>query len=99
MGNEMYKDTSHNGSVNAVAWAPHEFGLEIAAASADGKISLLTYQDGESKWYRQEYPAHVGGVNSISWCSPHSDNSAGGAWRFATGGCDNTVKIWSKKDK
>jgi WD40 repeat protein len=33
-----------NSLVNSVAWAPHEYGLVLACASSDGKISILTYQ-------------------------------------------------------
>lgn len=32
--------------MNSVAFAPHELGLMLAAASSDGSISILTYQEG-----------------------------------------------------
>ena len=32
----------HQGSVNAIAWAPWECGLKLAACSADGAISLIS---------------------------------------------------------
>jgi protein transport protein SEC13 len=32
--------------VNAIAWAPHEYGLILGCASADGTISILTHQVG-----------------------------------------------------
>lgn len=30
--------------VNSVSWAPHEYGLELAAGSSDGKVSILTWK-------------------------------------------------------
>ena len=30
--------------VNSICWAPHEYGLMLAAGSSDGKISILTYK-------------------------------------------------------
>lgn len=30
-------------AVNSVAWAPHELGLHLAAASSDGKVSILSH--------------------------------------------------------
>ena len=32
------------GSVNSVSWAPHEYGLVLAAGSSDGKVSILTWK-------------------------------------------------------
>lgn len=40
---KFYEYTGHESSVNAVAWAPHEYGLVLACASSDGAISILTY--------------------------------------------------------
>ena len=37
----------HASSVNGIAWAPHEYGLQLAASSSDGRISVLTHR-GES---------------------------------------------------
>ena len=30
--------------VNSVAWAPHEYGLVLAAGSSDGKVSIISYK-------------------------------------------------------
>ncbi len=30
--------------VNSISWAPHEYGLILAAGSSDGKISILTWK-------------------------------------------------------
>jgi len=35
-----------------VAFAPHELGLMLAAASSDGSISILTYQEGAWSPYK-----------------------------------------------
>jgi protein transport protein SEC13 len=34
----------HGASVNAISWAPHEYGLMLACASSDGKVSILSFQ-------------------------------------------------------
>ena len=31
-------------SVNSISWAPHEYGLILACASSDGKVSFLEHQ-------------------------------------------------------
>ena len=44
----------HSASVNSVAFAPHELGLRVAAASSDGSASVLTYNSTEGKWDQQK---------------------------------------------
>ena len=44
----------HSASVNSVAFAPHELGLRVAAASSDGSASVLTYDSTEGKWNQQK---------------------------------------------
>ncbi len=44
---QAYCSPVHTASVNGVAFAPHELGLMLAAASSDGTISVLTYQAGQ----------------------------------------------------
>eukprot|EP00545_Synedropsis_sp_CCMP1620_P012221 CAMPEP_0119013832 /NCGR_PEP_ID=MMETSP1176-20130426/9068_1 /TAXON_ID=265551 /ORGANISM="Synedropsis recta cf, Strain CCMP1620" /LENGTH=362 /DNA_ID=CAMNT_0006966951 /DNA_START=24 /DNA_END=1112 /DNA_ORIENTATION=+ len=56
----------HESSVNSLAFAPHELGLRLAAASSDGKVSVLTHQPDQS-WtvhYLNDSPL---GVNAVSW--------------------------------
>ncbi len=43
---QAYSAPVHSASVNSVAFAPHELGLILAAASSDGSISILTYHEG-----------------------------------------------------
>ena len=33
----------HESSVNSISWAPHDYGLILACASSDGRISVLEY--------------------------------------------------------
>lgn len=40
---QAYVHAFHQASVNAIAWAPHELGLSLACASADGTVSVLSY--------------------------------------------------------
>ena len=86
--------------VNAIAWAPHELGLCLACASSDGKVSILTARDGQ--WDTVSITAHPTGCTAISW-APAAPLSAllksnmpvtAPVRRFATGGCDNLVKVW-----
>lgn len=53
-------------SVNSISWAPWEYGLILAAGSADGKIHILQ-RKGDDTWSSIEFAAHDGGVNAISW--------------------------------
>jgi len=63
---KVFEDASHTASVNAIAWAPHSYGLCLAAGSADGTVSVLTYKD-KVGWERKPFTAHKGGVSSVSW--------------------------------
>lgn len=60
-------------SVNAISWAPWEYGLVLAAGSADGKIHIIQ-RKGDDNWSVVNFGAHDGGVNSISW-GPSTDPS------------------------
>jgi hypothetical protein len=57
----------HGASVNAVAFAPHELGLSLAAASSDGCLSVLTSPDGGLSWGRETVDgAHAGGALAVA---------------------------------
>ncbi|KAJ2028565.1 GTPase-activating protein S13 [Coemansia sp. S3946] len=98
------KHGKHQASVNAIAWAPHELGPVLLCGSSDGKISLLTFTE-EGVWDAQMIrSAHTTGVNSVSWApviaagaftQPGAAQKATFVRQFASGGCDNFVKIWS----
>lgn len=97
----------HDSSVNSVEFAPHKYGLVAAAASSDGRVSVLSHEPDDS-WtveYLKDTPL---GVNAVSW-APYgivsSSGSEGGDSaatvqsqppRLATGGSDNGIRIWVK---
>lgn len=97
-----YKD--HEGSVNAVAWAPHAIGYPmLACASSDGDISILSYKD--LRWTSEHIrSAHKNGVMSISWAPMLTVGALGQSGevqthpRLVSCGCDNLVKIWTMRD-
>lgn len=91
--NRLYEYCNHDSSVNSICWAPHEFGLILAAGSSDGSVSILTYNDASNQWESQKVPkAHTIGCNAVSWAP--AVGGAHGQMRFVSGGCDNLVKIW-----
>lgn len=70
-----YEYREHDSSVNSVQWAPREFGLMLACASADGSISILK-RTTDDDWESRKMPnAHNVGVNAISWAPPISSVS------------------------
>lgn len=90
----------HESSVNSISFAPHEYGLILAAASSDGRVSILTH--GEDNVWNVEYISDNSlGVNAVSW-SPVSTKSDGGVssglspLRLVTGGCDHRIRFWSR---
>jgi protein transport protein SEC13 len=106
----VHASTAHSASVNLVAWAPHEVGCILAAASSDGSVSLselggANQQGGQAQQAFVQiavFPAHASGANSISWSPAQAPgaltSSAAQAppltKRFVTGGSDCAVKIW-----
>jgi len=99
---KLYEYTGHELSVNSISWAPPEVGLVLAIASSDGYVSVLTWK---GDWAKVRFMAHSSGVNAVSWAPaalPSSltvqrsgpDAGASSVPRLATGGCDNSVKIW-----
>ncbi|KDR17793.1 protein SEC13 homolog [Zootermopsis nevadensis] len=105
---KLYEYSSHDSSVNSVAWAPHEFGLMLACGSSDGSLSILTSNPDTGNWEAKKIPnAHTIGCNAVSWCPATAPNPAFDASaasrspvlvkRLVTGGCDNLVKIWKEE--
>ncbi|PWN50591.1 protein transport protein SEC13 [Violaceomyces palustris] len=102
----------HTASVNSIAWAPHELGSILACASSDGNVSVLTFNN-DGTWAVDIVSAHPIGCNAVSWApatvpgsllSAQSNEDASSAAnkpvkRFASAGCDNTVKIWQFSDE
>jgi protein transport protein SEC13 len=61
----------HTSSINSVQFCPHEYGLHVACASSDGRVSILSHDTANDDWiveYIQDTPL---GVNSVSW-APYS---------------------------
>lgn len=92
------QNVSAQASVNSIAWGPYQAGLVLAAGSSDGRVVILTMRD-DCKWSVEYFLAHNGGCNAVSWgpiSSPIAQQQTGGPLRqLVTGGCDNTIKIWS----
>jgi protein transport protein SEC13 len=98
--------TIHTSSVNAVQFAPHEYGLMLLCCSSDGKISVLSMggmfldlQD-SGDWDSNVFAGHNIGANSVSWfpfsasLSLLSSTAQPNVKKFVSGGCDNLVKIF-----
>jgi protein transport protein SEC13 len=99
----------HESSVNSVAFCPPEFGLMVAAASSDGRVSILAHQP-DNSWSISYIQDNALGVNSVSWAPAgayHDESStnpeavtAGSSPdgadlpRLVTGGCDNSIRFW-----
>ena len=84
----------HESSVNGVAFAPQQ--LQLAAASADGRVSVLTHQPHDNTWsvaYLQDCPL---GVNAVSWSTelPTDNNNNNNPPRLVTAGCDGAIRVW-----
>lgn len=97
------------GPAMGIAFSPWEYGLQLAVASCDGNVTVLSYSEGleveEERWRVEAFRAHEGGVFAVSWApatSPAVLNSAEpagrstvlGPRRLVTGGADNQVRIW-----
>jgi WD40 repeat protein len=81
-----------------LAWSPD--GIQLAAASAAGPISLFATTEGARL---HELPGHNGGTNCLAWKpagqeagngSQDSGDPAQPSGLLATGGQDGTVKFW-----
>lgn len=43
---KVFEQKFADSSVNSICWAPHEFGLILAAAVSDGKVAIIEYNNG-----------------------------------------------------
>ena len=80
----------------------------MACASSDGKVSILSKSQAGEEWEWKVISAHSSGCNSVSWRPSSVPKSLLeldfnalerepvplGPKMIATGGCDNTVKLW-----
>ncbi|KAG7394910.1 GTPase-activating protein S13 [Phytophthora boehmeriae] len=88
----------HSLAVLSVAWAPYEYGLCLACASADGQVSFLTrMREGWviSSSFRNSEEGM--GCTSVSWAPYNalgSQGPQGPIQRVITGSCNHAVTIW-----
>jgi protein transport protein SEC13 len=88
----------HESSINGIEFSPHEFGLQAAAASSDGRVSILEHEPNNT-WNVQYIQDNNLGVNAVSW-APHgayydpSQPDQVEEPRLVTAGCDNKVRFW-----
>lgn len=102
---KKYEHAVHESSVNAIAWAPHEFEeLTLACGSSDGDVSILTCTDNVWSCVKIQ-GAHQLGCTSVSWAPallPAAGVQAQGSRvltkRFISGGCDSLAKIWAFRE-
>ena len=72
-GVQVYSAPVHSASVNGVAFAPHELGLLLAAASSDGSLSVLVYQpDGTWVPEKARPTLPLPGLGTVVACSLRS---------------------------
>ncbi|XP_031094419.1 protein transport protein SEC13 homolog B-like [Ipomoea triloba] len=92
--------SEHKSSVNSISWAPHELGLCLACGSSDGCISVYSARSDGSWDTKRIDQAHPVGVTAVSWAPPMVPGAIVGSGlldpvrKLASGGCDNTVKVW-----
>ena len=60
-----------NASVNCIEFAPWEYGLILAAGSADGKLHILQRKNDDT-WFTIAEQGHNAGINGLSW-SPSTE--------------------------
>ncbi|KAJ3333696.1 GTPase-activating protein S13, partial [Kappamyces sp. JEL0680] len=86
----------HTASVNSLSWAPHEWGLILACASSDGKISILTYKQAreENGSWKEEHSlqAHSDWVRDVAF----APNLGVGRTYLASCSQDKSVLIWTQ---
>ncbi|GMT26276.1 hypothetical protein PFISCL1PPCAC_17573 [Pristionchus fissidentatus] len=102
---QLHDYGEHEGSVNSVTFAPHQYGLVLATASADGSFAVLSFDYDSRQWAVSKVTkAHDQGVNAISWAPVvqlgafEGRGGESGARRLVTAGNDKLVKIWCQTE-
>lgn len=98
-------------SVNCISWAPWEYGLILAAGTADGRIYIFSRNQKDGSWSNFSFIGHSEGVNGVSWGpstepamltsknSPSEDKKFSlPAKRLVSGGNDKNVKVWEFRE-
>ena len=70
-----------------------QFGLHLAAGSANGTVSILTHLSDDS-WEAASFLDSPLGTNAVRW-APYKGVSI---MELVTGGCDNKVRVWMNGD-
>lgn len=101
---QVYSAPVASGSVNAVAWAPHELGLALAAASSDGSVTVVEHRPQDGAWAASKIErAHAPGATAVSWApaapagalvGASAGNPAAPVRRLVSAGCDNAARVW-----
>jgi len=60
-----YTSLLHSSSTNALAFGPHQHGLNILSGSSDGFCGLIEY--GEGGWKEEKVKVNDLGVNGVDW--------------------------------
>ena len=98
----MYAYEGHGASVQGVAWAPHEYGLQLACASADGTVSVLTHNEADNSWHVARLADSPVGCLAVSWAPAahvggvaHDAATGAGAYvkRICVAGADGRVRL------
>lgn len=84
--------SQHKASANSVSWGPVEIGLCLASCSSDGLVCVTSLRSDDTWEAPLVFDSQQVGCNAVSW-APFSSGS--GARRFATAGCDKSVRIWT----
>lgn len=93
-----YIHTFHSLAVLSIAWAPYEYGLCLASASADGQVSFLSrMREGwvtSSSFVNSQDGAAVTSVSWAPYNSLGSQGPQGPVQRVVTGSINHAVQIW-----
>jgi protein transport protein SEC13 len=90
----------HESSVNSVQFHPEL--LMAAAASADGRVSILSHQPHNHTWLVEYIDDCPTGVNAVAWAPNVGSNSGADKprpLRLVSGGCDHQIRIYAYDDQ
>jgi protein transport protein SEC13 len=93
-----YVHTFHAQNATSIAWAPYEYGLCLAVASADGQVSFLTrLKEGwvtTSSFVNSQDGAACMAVSWAPYNSLGSQGASGPIQRVVTGSTNTAVTVW-----
>jgi protein transport protein SEC13 len=95
-----YIHVFHTQAVLSIAWAPYEYGLCLASASADSQVSFLTRM--KEGWVVTSSFINTDDVQactSVSWAPYNSLGSQGPhgpIQRVVTGSINTSIRIWKR---